>query len=246
MSKTYTANVDQGWTFDHWEGDLSGSENPTTITLDGDKSVTAVFTQDQYSLSITTVGSGTVASNPNQSSYLYNQDVILTATPSTDWLFSSWTGDISSSSNPKTINIINNTTVTANFEKISDGLSASLGSSVIMFNFIYEICTTLSNELPVGVTVSKLEFFNGSNSYVNGTSSPIHLNGNWLPANSEIRVGLSFQIGQPNSYFSGWKAVWTCMYNGKTYYITGYYGLGKASGNQIELPLIDYNVIEGD
>lgn len=32
-----------GWTFDHWEGDLTGSTNPTTITMTGDKTVTAYF-----------------------------------------------------------------------------------------------------------------------------------------------------------------------------------------------------------
>ncbi|MFQ5822678.1 MAG: hypothetical protein ACE5JB_01335, partial [bacterium] len=35
-----TANPSSGWQFDHWSGDLSGSQNPTTITMNGDKSVT--------------------------------------------------------------------------------------------------------------------------------------------------------------------------------------------------------------
>lgn len=38
-----TANADPGWIFDHWEDDLSGSTNPETITMDSDKTVTAVF-----------------------------------------------------------------------------------------------------------------------------------------------------------------------------------------------------------
>jgi hypothetical protein len=40
---TLTANADIDWYFDHWEGNLSGSDNPETIMMDGDKSVTAVF-----------------------------------------------------------------------------------------------------------------------------------------------------------------------------------------------------------
>lgn len=32
-----------GWYFDHWEGDLSGSETKKTITVNGNKSVTAFF-----------------------------------------------------------------------------------------------------------------------------------------------------------------------------------------------------------
>ncbi len=42
---TLTATPDSGWGFFGWEGDLSGSTNPITLTIDGDKSVTAVFKQ---------------------------------------------------------------------------------------------------------------------------------------------------------------------------------------------------------
>ena len=35
--------VVRGWGFDHWSGDATGSDNPVTITMDGDKSVTAHF-----------------------------------------------------------------------------------------------------------------------------------------------------------------------------------------------------------
>jgi len=38
-----TANAEPGRTFDHWSDDLSGSINPDTITMDGDKAVTAVL-----------------------------------------------------------------------------------------------------------------------------------------------------------------------------------------------------------
>lgn len=39
------AVADSGWFFDHWEGDLSGSVNPTAIKMDASKNVTAVFIQ---------------------------------------------------------------------------------------------------------------------------------------------------------------------------------------------------------
>jgi hypothetical protein len=42
-SVTLTASWNQGWTFDHWSGNLSGSVNPSGIIMDGDKSVTANF-----------------------------------------------------------------------------------------------------------------------------------------------------------------------------------------------------------
>lgn len=43
---TVEAVPDSGWSFDSWSGDLSGSTNPETVTMDADKTVTATFTED--------------------------------------------------------------------------------------------------------------------------------------------------------------------------------------------------------
>jgi uncharacterized repeat protein (TIGR02543 family) len=32
-----------GYVFDYWTGDLTGSENPTSVTMDSDKTVTVYF-----------------------------------------------------------------------------------------------------------------------------------------------------------------------------------------------------------
>jgi hypothetical protein len=40
---TLTALPTQGWMFSHWDHDLSGSNNPTTINMDTVKNVTAIF-----------------------------------------------------------------------------------------------------------------------------------------------------------------------------------------------------------
>ncbi|MCF6314406.1 MAG: InlB B-repeat-containing protein, partial [Verrucomicrobiales bacterium] len=42
---TLSATPDPGWQFDGWSGDLTGSVNPTAITMDGDKTVTAGFSE---------------------------------------------------------------------------------------------------------------------------------------------------------------------------------------------------------
>ena len=41
-----TAEAASGWVFASWTGDVSGTENPVLVTMDGPKSVTAVFEQD--------------------------------------------------------------------------------------------------------------------------------------------------------------------------------------------------------
>ena len=42
-----TAQPNDGYLFQSWGGDLSGSKNPTTITIDSDKSVTAFFIPEE-------------------------------------------------------------------------------------------------------------------------------------------------------------------------------------------------------
>ncbi|MBK6283473.1 MAG: hypothetical protein IPF54_13215 [Draconibacterium sp.] len=41
-----SATADAGWSFSNWSGNISGSANPTTITMDGNKSVTANFIEN--------------------------------------------------------------------------------------------------------------------------------------------------------------------------------------------------------
>jgi len=54
---TLTPVAGPGWTFTGWSGDLSGSADPENITMDSNKTVTATFTQDTYTLTVITSGS---------------------------------------------------------------------------------------------------------------------------------------------------------------------------------------------
>ncbi|MGD9118650.1 MAG: hypothetical protein PVJ08_07985, partial [Dehalococcoidia bacterium] len=109
-----TAVADPGWTFDGWSDDLSGSTNPETILMNGDKTVTATFTQDTYTLTVNIVGNGTV-DRDDPGPYYYNDIVELTANPDPGWTFIGWTGDLETSDNPDNILIDGNKTVTATF-----------------------------------------------------------------------------------------------------------------------------------
>ncbi len=44
-SVTITATPASGWEFGEWTGDLSGNTNPSSITMDSDKTITATFTE---------------------------------------------------------------------------------------------------------------------------------------------------------------------------------------------------------
>jgi uncharacterized repeat protein (TIGR02543 family) len=117
---TLTADPAEGWMFDHWEGDATGVDNPTTITMDGNKDVTAVFTVTSgYTLTILKVGTGNVSINPDHATYTYGDLVTLTASTGNGYVFDHWEGDLTGSTNPDTIAMTGSKTVTAVFTIIS-------------------------------------------------------------------------------------------------------------------------------
>jgi len=102
-----TADPDDGWEFTEWQGDLSGSSNPEEITIDENKTVTAVFDEAEYSLTVNTEGTefGNITIDPEKDAYLFGDEVELTANPGELTVFKEWNGDISGSENPKTITV---------------------------------------------------------------------------------------------------------------------------------------------
>ncbi|MDZ7717389.1 MAG: hypothetical protein U5K72_01055 [Balneolaceae bacterium] len=110
-----TAEPNDGWTFDEWQGDLSGSDNPEQITIDGDKNVTAVFVEEQYEINLSTQGNGdgTISVEPAKDFYNYGDEIEITAEPDETSEFKEWDGDISGTENPK------NVTVTSDLEIIA-------------------------------------------------------------------------------------------------------------------------------
>jgi hypothetical protein len=106
------------YTFSNWSEGASGSTNPVTITMSGNKNVTANFTQsNQYTLTIniSPSGAGSVTKNPNTATYTQGEAVQVTAIANPDYIFSNWSEGASGSTNPVTITMNDNMTVTANF-----------------------------------------------------------------------------------------------------------------------------------
>jgi uncharacterized repeat protein (TIGR02543 family) len=119
---TLTAGDGPGWTFGTWTGDLTGSTNPETIVMDGNKSVTATFDAvSQFPLTVSELppGSGTVTLDPPGGSYNSGTSVTVTAAPTAGWSFDGWTGDLTGSVNPETVVVDAPKTVTANFTSLA-------------------------------------------------------------------------------------------------------------------------------
>jgi uncharacterized repeat protein (TIGR02543 family) len=124
-----TALPDPGHSFGGWSGDLSGTNNPATITMDGDKTVTANFTQDEYTLTVDFTGNGAITVDPLQPTYNYGDIVTLTAVPGADWLFTGWSGDLSGSSNPATLTMDGDKSVTATFAEQGHTLTLNISGN---------------------------------------------------------------------------------------------------------------------
>jgi len=109
-SVTLTATPSTGYQFSSWSGDVSGSSSSISISMNSNTNIVANFSAINYTLSISVSPSGSgswTLISPSGSgsggSYAYGSVVTLTATPSTGYQFSSWSGDISTSS--PTVNV---------------------------------------------------------------------------------------------------------------------------------------------
>lgn len=116
QSVTLTAVPDSGCTFTGWGDDLSGTENPTTITLNTHMSVSANFAQVRYTLTINITGAGNVQRVPDETTYLPGTLVQLTASPNTGYDFIQWSGDASGTGTTTNVVLNGDKTVNAIFE----------------------------------------------------------------------------------------------------------------------------------
>ena len=129
---TVTAAPAEGYVFSGWTGNASGSTNPLTVSINGDKNITATFSRNQYALNVGVVGQGSVdqelvSSAKSKTDYDSGSTVRLTATPETGWLFYKWEGltiggsteeDEVNSTNPVDVAISQSVNTTATFEQI--------------------------------------------------------------------------------------------------------------------------------
>jgi|GEM_PF-2797111 len=113
---TLTATSVQDYFFNGWGGDVSGSENPKTITILKDTNVSATFVQRHFSLAVSINPSGAGFVSPTSYGlYAMGSIVILSASPAANYRFVSWTGDVNSQSPLIDVQINRNIAVTANF-----------------------------------------------------------------------------------------------------------------------------------
>ena len=92
-----TASPADGFTFTGWTGDASGSTNPLTISMNGDKNITATFSRSQYALKMGVAGQGSVnqelvSTAKSKTDYESGSTIRLTANSEPEWIFYRWDG----------------------------------------------------------------------------------------------------------------------------------------------------------
>ena len=164
---TLTATANSGFQFDGWADDLVSTENPITISINTNKTVTANFTSEiptaSYALVVNPTSGGTVIRQPDQSTYLSNSLVTLEAVANLGFQFEGWSDDIVSLENPLSVTMDRNTTLTPKFVSIG-GPTASI-DTVIASRFDFTNRPSATVEL-------KTTFVNGSIFYTLDGSEP--------------------------------------------------------------------------
>jgi hypothetical protein len=105
-----------GYGFDYWSGDITGTNNQVSITMDSDKNIVANF-KKQYPLTISVEPEGSGLVTPASGLYCEGNEVNLIAEAAPGYGFDHWSGNISGTDNLTTITINNDTSITAHFKK---------------------------------------------------------------------------------------------------------------------------------
>ncbi len=138
---TVTATPAIGWEFDGWTGSQNTTANPTTILMNGNKSLTANFSEvSGYILQVTVVGNGQVILNPTATGNVYTPGTIVSVQAQSDagWHFNNWEGDLTGTDSTQSITMDGHKQITAYFgstavKEIAAGsntISAALAGAV--------------------------------------------------------------------------------------------------------------------
>jgi uncharacterized repeat protein (TIGR02543 family) len=118
-----SANSDEGYTFDGWGGDVYGSENPKSITVNSDMTVEASFKRDEpdeVTLTLRsnpTEGGSVSMSKGDTLKVVKGREITVQAYPNQGYTFDHWSGDVSGTSKSLFITMNEDKEAIANFKK---------------------------------------------------------------------------------------------------------------------------------
>lgn len=115
-----TAVPGPGYAFVDWSGGATGSGNPVSVVMDDNKAVTANFVACfSLTANVSPAGYGSITADPSPNCaggmYTAGTEVTLTANINSGRDFLNWSGAVSGTTNPVTLTMNANKTVTANY-----------------------------------------------------------------------------------------------------------------------------------
>ncbi|MDA9761710.1 hypothetical protein N9C84_01400 [Desulfobacterales bacterium] len=127
----YSQKVKEGWSGTATPSRVGYNFDPAYLNYSKvkrdqkDQDYTASAVNKLLSITINIVGSGNVEIDPEKDYYAKGSLITMTATASSGWLFSEWSGGLDSSDNPERISINSDMTITAVFlpDYDNDGVS---------------------------------------------------------------------------------------------------------------------------
>ncbi len=146
---TITAIPDAEYLFENWSN--GSATNPIEVTVNSNMSIAANFALKTYALTVDIDGEGTVVEeivNPGKSptDYTKGTTVKLTAEPSDEWKFISWSGALESVDNPVELTVDAAKQITAHFEIVQYNLNITTtsGGTVDIYTGSYDSGTELT------------------------------------------------------------------------------------------------------
>ena len=191
-SVSITATANSEYVFSGWSN--GSTENPLSVTMNSNQTISASFVKVTYTLSTSTEGEGsiteTLVSSGRFTDYNSGSVVRLTAVPSNGWIFIGWTGDYVGEDNPIDIDVSESISISASFE-ISIAVTFALG----------RFLARLIAMQPLPVPMSKIFFPSKSSFNINLTNSSVSV----LGIKTELLTlnSISIKLVLPKTYCMG-------------------------------------------
>jgi uncharacterized repeat protein (TIGR02543 family) len=158
-------------------------------------------TVTSYTLT-TSATNGTVTKTPNQTTYTSGQTVSLKATPNTGYTFTGWSGALTGTTNPATLVMNSNKSVTANFAATSTGNTKKKVGNATAFTGV----ATALNRRAVPYTMSEAGELESISIYHNGGSGQM-LMGVYSDSSSRPGTRLGVTNAVTVNASAGWQTV---------------------------------------
>lgn len=148
------ADGDACWSFNQWTGDLTGTNPVEIVTVTDDLDITAVFTQNEYTLTVNKVGPGDVAISPSKGEYTCGESITLNAVPAPNFFFAGWSGDLTGAEDPITFAIEKNMVVTATFSNNPPPVVGALSDRTVKLAELLTVQVTATDPQGEALTLS--------------------------------------------------------------------------------------------